>query len=479
MRAEETDGHLEVTATVYEGEELIDLEPGYDETAYGLAVDIGTTTIAVYLVDLKTGETEAISSQLNPQSNQGGDIMTRMRYARRNDDGREELKEAIRTGINESIEEVVGEAGIERDQIYESVFVGNTAMHHLFLGIEPSYVAGSPYVASREAPIAVKARELGIDINESGYLYWLPVSGGWVGPDKVSVLLVSGHYKESETTVCIDIGTNGEISVGNEDEMLVTSAPAGPALEGAEISHGVRAQAGAIERMTIDPVSLDPSWETIEDEPPNGLCGSGVIDALAELFAADIVDQRGKFRDEVLDHPRVRENEDDELEYVIAWADEAAIEDDIVLTQNDIRSVQMAKAAIQAGTRVLMEELEIENPDRVLLAGAFGNYIEKSSAMTIGMYPDMALDDVSSLGNAAGVGAKLALLDTDQREEAERIIDEVEYYEIAGTDIFQEKFMASMYLPHKDYDLYPNVQARIAERNEATETQTAQSGNDD
>ncbi len=478
MRAHEVEGHLEATATVYEGQELLDLQPGYDETAYGLAVDIGTTTVAVYLVDLKTGETEAISSILNPQSTQGGDIMSRMRYTRRNEDGREELKESIREGINECIDEVVREAGIEPDQIYEGVFVGNTAMHHLFLGIEPAYVAGSPYVAAREAPMKVKGRELDIDINDSGYIYWLPVSGGWVGPDKVSVLLVAGHYDEPETTVCIDIGTNGEISVGNEDEMLVTSAPAGPALEGAEITHGVRAQSGAIERLSIDPETLEPSWETIEGEPPNGLCGSGVIDALAELFATGIVDQRGKFVDD-LDHERYRPDPDGEDEFVVVWAEEAAIEHDIVLTQNDIRSVQMAKAAIQAGTRVLMEELDIETPDRVLLAGAFGNYIEKTSAMTIGLYPDTPLEAVSSLGNAAGVGAKLVLLDRSQRPETERIIDEVEYYEIAGTDIFQEKFMESMYLPHKDFELYPHVEARIEERRTERPGQAQEGSGDD
>jgi uncharacterized 2Fe-2S/4Fe-4S cluster protein (DUF4445 family) len=259
--------------------------------------------------------------------------------------------------------------------------------------------------------------------------------------------------------------------------MLVTSAPAGPALEGAEISHGVRAQAGAIERLTIDPATLEPTYETIEGDAPNGLCGSGVIDALAELFATGIVDQRGKFRDD-LEHPRLRENADGEDEFVLVWAEDAAIEDDIVVTQNDIRSVQMAKAAIQAGTRVLMEELDIEDPDRVLLAGAFGNYIEKTSAMTIGLYPDMALDEVVSLGNAAGVGAKLVLLDRNQRPETERIIDEVAYYEIAGTDIFQEKFMESMYLPHKDFDLYPHVEARVEDRR-ADATRAAQKGSDD
>ncbi|MFW6004309.1 MAG: ASKHA domain-containing protein [Halodesulfurarchaeum sp.] len=466
MREREVEDRLEATATVYDGTELIDVEPGLSETAYGLAIDVGTTTVATYLVNLKNGETEAISSRLNPQTKQGGDIMTRMRYTRRNETGREELKEEIRDGINETIEEVVSEAGIDRDHIYESVFVGNTAMHHLFLGIDPAYVAGSPYVAAREAPIKVKARELGIDINEAGYVYWLPVSGGWVGPDKVSVLLVAGHYKEPETTVCIDIGTNGEISVGNEDEMLVTSAPAGPALEGAELRYGVRAQAGAIETLRIDPETLEPEYETIEDEPPNGITGSGVIDALAQLFEVGIVDQRGKFRDEVLDHPRVRENDDGELEYVVAPEAEAALAEDIVLTQNDIRSIQMAKAAIQAGTRVLMSELDIENPDRVLMAGAFGNYIDKMSAMTIGMYPDIDTEDVISLGNAAGVGAKLALLDKERRAEAVRIVDEVEYFEIAGTDVFQENFMESMYLPHQDFDLYPHVKERVRKSRE-------------
>jgi uncharacterized 2Fe-2S/4Fe-4S cluster protein (DUF4445 family) len=479
MREEEVEDRLKATATVYDDEELIDIEPGLSETAYGLAIDLGTTTVAVYLVNLKNGTTEAISSQLNPQTKQGGDIMTRMRYTRRNDDGREELKNEIRKGINENIEEVVTEAGIDHENIYETVFVGNTAMHHLFLGIDPAYVAGSPYVAAREAPMKVKARELDIDINDSGYVYWLPVSGGWVGPDKVSVLLVAGHYKEPETTVCIDIGTNGEISVGNEDEMLVTSAPAGPALEGAELRYGVRAQAGAIEELWVDPETLDPTYETIDDEPANGLCGSGVIDALAQLFEVGVVDQRGKFRDEVMDHSRVRTNDDEELEYVVADAEEAALAEDIVLTQNDIRSVQMAKAAIQAGTRVLMGELDIKDPDRVLMAGAFGNYIDKVSAMTIGMYPDIDEDDVVSLGNAAGVGAKLALLDSERRAEAERIVDEVEYFEIAGTDVFQENFMESMYLPHEDFDLYPHVKERVKTSRELEAARLEEANSDD
>ncbi len=463
LRAGEADSGFAVTATVYGGDEVIDVSPGLDESVYGLAIDIGTTTVAVYLLDLRTGEQLAVSSKLNPQSRYGGDIMTRVRHTRRQDDGREELQTAILDGINECIAEVTREAGIDATDIYEAVFVGNTAMHHLFLGIEPSYVAGSPYVPANHAALQVKARELGIDINPAGYLTWLPISGGWVGPDKVSVLLVSGHYKADELTVCIDIGTNGEISVGNKDGMWVTSAPAGPALEGAEITHGIRAQDGAIEAVDIDRETFAPTVETIGGGAPNGVCGSGVIDALAEMFIVGLVDRRGQFRDAVGDHDRIRENEHEVLEYVLVSAADADLGTDIVITQNDIREIQMAKAAIQAGTLVLLDELDVETVERVVLAGGFGNYIDPEAAMTIGLYPDVDLELVDFLGNAAGIGSQLALLDTDNRAEAERILDEVDYYEIAGTDVFRDHFLDAMYLPHKDFDRYPHVKERIEE----------------
>jgi uncharacterized 2Fe-2S/4Fe-4S cluster protein (DUF4445 family) len=463
MREKETDGTLSVTATVYDDGEIIDVEPGWAGEMYGLAVDVGTTTVAVYLVDLRTGETAAVSSQLNPQSRFGGDIMTRVRYTRRNEGGREELRESIVDGINDCIDEVTTETGIAAEHIYESVFVGNTAMHHLFLGIEPSYVAGSPYVPANHAPTAVKARGLGVDINAGGYLYWLPISGGWVGPDKVSVLLVSEHYKEEAMTVCIDIGTNGEISVGTEEKMRTTSAPAGPALEGAEITHGVRAQDGAIERVDIDAETLLPTYEVIGDGAPNGICGSAVIDALAAMFTVGLVDRRGQFRDAVMDHERVRTNDQGVVEYVLVPDGESGIDGDVVITQNDIREIQMAKAAIQAGTLVLMEELGIDTVDRVVLAGGFGNYIDPESAMTVGLYPDVPIETVESLGNAAGIGAQLALLNRGAREEAKNVVDAVEYFEIAGTDVFRDNFMESMYLPHQDYDRYPRVQERVGQ----------------
>jgi len=461
LRSDETDQGLEVTATVYDESEIIDLAPGWDESRYGLAVDVGTTTLAAYLLDLTTAETEAVSSRLNPQSQYGADIMTRVRYTRRNDAGRADLQKAIVDGVNECIDEVTREAQVDAGDVYECVFVGNTAMHHLFLGYEPSYVAGSPYVPANHEPVTVKAREIGVNINPSGYLYWLPISGGWVGPDKVAVLLVSGHYEEEAMTVCIDIGTNGEISVGNQSKMWTTSAPAGPALEGGEITHGVRAQAGAIEAVSIDGETLELTCETIDDGTPNGICGSGVIDLLAEMFRVGLLDQRGQFRDAVKDHPRIRTNEDEVVEFVLVWDEDSAIDGDIVLTQNDIRELQMAKAAIQAGTRVLMDELDVEDVDRVVLAGGFGNYIDPESAMTLGLYPDVEFEKVESLGNAAGIGAQLALLNRATREEAKRIVDVVEYYEIAGTDVFRDEFLESMYVPHQQIDLYPRVKERI------------------
>lgn len=460
LRAHELDDGLAVTATVYDEREVIDLTPGLHEEAYGLAVDIGTTTVAVYLVDLRTGDVEAVASRLNPQSEYGGDIMTRVRHTRRNDDGREELQDAIVAGVNDCIEEVTSEAGVEPAHVYEGVFVGNTAMHHCFLGIEPSSVAGSPYVAANHAPVTVKARDVGVDINPSGYLYWLPISGGWVGPDKVAVLLVAGHYREDPMTVCIDIGTNGEISVGNREKLWTTSAPAGPALEGAEITHGVRAQTGAIEHVSIDTETREPAWETIGDDPPTGICGSGVIDLVAGMFESGLIDHRGQVRDAVHPHDRIR-RADGVVEYVVVWDDQSGIDGDIVLTQNDIREIQMAKAAIQAGTLVLMDELGIDEVDRVVLAGGFGNYIDPESARTIGLYPDTPFEKVESLGNAAGVGAQLALLDRDARAEARHIVDIAEYYEIAGTDEFRDSFLESMYLPHQHLDRYPRVRDRI------------------
>lgn len=471
IRAESHDGELHVTAIVYDEREVIDLRPGVTSQRYGLAVDIGTTTLAVYLLNLETGEIEGISSMLNPQRDHGEDIMTRMRFVRRHDRGRERLQAAIIDGINESIDELVGEADIDPSRIYEVSFVGNTAMHHLFLGIDPDRVAGSPYIPANHAPITVKARDLDIDINDAGYLYWLPISGGWVGPDKLAVLLVSDHHNTDETVVCIDIGTNGEVSVSTGDRLLATSAPAGPALEGGELTDGIRARPGAIDHISFDTETLEPAIETIDDEPPLGICGSGVIDAIAGMFKVGLIDRRGQFTEAAESTRRVRSRDDGSLEYVLVERSNAGVERDIVLTQGDIRDVQMAKAAIQAATRVLLDEVDCEEIDRLVVAGGFGNYIDPAAARTLGLYPDVPTESIMSLGNGAGIGAQLALLDRSARESAVELIEAIDYFEIAGTDVFRNNFLQAMYLPHQDLSFYPLVQGEVEADRELIEVE--------
>lgn len=456
-----TTSGLEVTATVFAEDEVIAVHGGYESQAYGLAIDVGTTTLATYLVNLVTGEVEAVDARLNPQRAHGEDLMSRMRHCRQAEGGRHELRSAVLSGLNDSIETVCTEAGVASTTIYEAVCVGNTAMHHLFLGIDPGPVAGAPYVPAAHASIQTKARDADLDIHPGGYVTWLPVSGGWVGPDAVAVLLASGQADAESMTVSIDIGTNGEIAVGNHDRLVTASAPAGPALEGAELSDGMRARPGAIEAVSIDAESLEPTVETIDDTAPAGICGSGVIDALAECLLVGIVDRRGTIREAVCDHPRVRRTEADVLEYVLAWADESAVDGDVTLTQQDIRDVQMAKAAIQAGTLVLLEEIEVETIDRVVVAGGFGNYIDPDAARIVGLYPDVPGDRVTSLGNAAGAGAQMALLNEDARADARRIVETVEYVEIAGTDRFESHFLESMYLPHQRLDTHPRIKNRL------------------
>lgn len=473
LRAADDGGQIEVTATVYAGREVLDVTPGSGRACYGLAIDVGTTTLAVYLVDLVTGEEAAVSAGLNPQSAYGEDLMSRMRHCRRVDDGREQLQQAVIDGINEHIEAVLTDAAVERDRVYEAVLVGNTAMHHLLLGYDPTHVAGSPYVPARHASVTVPAETLGIEINPAGYLHWLPVSGGWVGPDKVAVLLASGHIGGDETTVCIDIGTNGEISVATPDRVLTTSAPAGPALEGGELTCGVRARTGAIDAVSVDPDTFEPTIGTIDDAPPVGVCGSGVIDAIAACFIAGVVDRRGTITDDAAASDWVHTIEDGELAYVLADGQTSQTGEPVLLTQNDIRDVQMAKAAIQAGTNVLLEELGQPAVDRVVVAGGFGNHIAVQSAIDIGLYPDVPPSAVTTLGNGAGTGAKWALVDTAARDEADDIIEATTYHEIAGTDVFETHFLEAMYLPHQRFETCPRVKDRIESRRSTIEVEQA------
>ncbi|KXA89378.1 ferredoxin [candidate division MSBL1 archaeon SCGC-AAA259M10] len=458
----ETKENWDVTVTLWDEKEIISVDPGMNENMFGLAVDVGTTTLAGYLMDLRTGETRAVSSSLNPQLEFGEDLMTRISYVIEKEDGRRKMQKKVIDEVNEIIDDLREEAGIDRDEIYETVLVGNTAMHHFFLGIDPAYLPRSPFIPARQASIKSKARELGVNINPSGSVYWLPVNGGWIGADNVAVMLATRIYDSPENSLVIDIGTNGEVAFGNEEKAYATSAAAGPALEGAQIKYGMRAQKGSIEKIKIDPESLEPTYRTIGDEPPVGICGSGIIDATAEMLKSGIIEKNGRFNeDKRKKNNRVRKSEDDLLEYVIAWSNECSIDTDITMTQRDIREIQKAKGAIQAAARVLMQKWGTEKIDQVLLAGAFGNYIDKESAMIIGLYPECDLEKVKSIGNAAGTGAKLSIMSKEKKKEAEKIPELVEFFEIAGTEEFRKNYMETMYLPHKNPELYPWVEKLI------------------
>jgi uncharacterized 2Fe-2S/4Fe-4S cluster protein (DUF4445 family) len=461
LREGEADGKFRLTATVYGGSEILGIDSGRSGHAYGLAIDVGTTTLAIYLLDLQTGEQLAVDSKINPQSTHGGDIISRVQYTRQEADGKAELQGEIVGAINESIATVAATAGIDAADIYEAVFVGNTAMHHLFLGIDAWPVAATPYVPGAQSSLRTTARELDLAMNPSASVSWLPIIGGWVGPDFVADLLAAGVLDREETVLAIDIGTNGEIAVSGPEQTYVASAPAGPALEGAEITHGVRAKPGAIETVSLDPGTWEPELGIIEDEPPMGICGSGIIDVVAQLFLVGAINRRGRLVDPEAGHGRIRETGAGDRAFVLVAAEEADIDDDIVVSQSDIRDIQNAKAAIQTGTHVLLEEAGVESVDRLVMAGGFGNFIDPESAKLLGLYPEVGVDDVEFLGNAAGYGAMYALLNEDARAEAEHIVSAVEYVELAAWDGFHDLFMSAMYLPHREFDRYPWVKDRV------------------
>ena len=443
-----------VTVTIWNDREIIDVEPGYRaENVYGLAVDIGTTTVVGYLTDLRTGKVVAVDSMMNPQVAYGEDVMSRITYAMQNPDGLEVLNKKIVDGINQILENVCKEAGIKPEEVSEVTIVGNTAMHHIFLKIYPEYLAMAPYVPAIHHSHDVKARDVGLKIARGGNVHVLPIEAGWVGADNVAVLIATEPYKRDEMCLVIDIGTNGEIVLGNRERLLSCSAAAGPALEGAHIKYGMRAATGAIERIRIDPETFEPEYKTIGNAPPRGICGSGIIDAAAELYRVGIVKKNGRFNLD-LDTPRVRVV-DGEPEYVIAWANETAIGHDIVITQKDIREIQLAKGAMCAGAHILMKEMGVDSVDRVIVAGAFGNYIDKVSALIIGLVPDVPLDRIESVGNAAGVGARLALISREKRREANEIARKVEHVKLAVHPSFEKEFSMAMYFPHMDRKRYP------------------------
>jgi uncharacterized 2Fe-2S/4Fe-4S cluster protein (DUF4445 family) len=432
---------------------LMDIGPSAHEI-YGVAVDIGTTTLVAYLVNLRSGETMGTYSMLNPQIPYGEDVMSRITYCIETRGGVRNLNQVIVDGINGTIKELCEKASIGSEKIYEICAVGNTPMHHLFLALDPKNLALAPYTPVLRRSLDVKAKKIGLKVNPNANLHLLPIIAGFVGADHVAVLLATEVYKSDITTLVIDIGTNSEIYLGNKDRCLCCSCAAGPAFEGAHIKCGMRATEGAIERFEIGKSTLIPRFKTIGGIKPKGICGSGMIDAVAEMLKTGIINHKGIINE--IGNQRIRKGRNGN-EYVVAWGAESSTGKDIVVTQDDIGEVQLAKAATYAGASILMGELGINSSDldEVLLAGAFGSYIEPMNAMTIGLLPEVDLRKVKSIGNAAGIGAKKSLISKKLREEEGKITSKIEYVELAAHQKFEEEFLYALDIPHADLSLFP------------------------
>ncbi|MCX8117734.1 MAG: ASKHA domain-containing protein [Desulfobacterota bacterium] len=460
------EGDWKVTALVWMDRELLDVKPGSFSDCYGLAIDIGTTTVVGYLCHLGTGEVVATKSIMNPQVQYGEDVISRIHYATTHAEGTNQLHRVLIEGLNQLIEASTEEARLSTEEIFEVTVVGNTLMHHLFLGLDPRYLGVSPFAPALNRSLDLKARELGLRVHPSANVHLLPVKAGFVGADNIAVLIAERPFEREELTLIIDVGTNGELVLGNRERLLSTSCATGPALEGAHIKFGMRAALGAIERVRIEPGSLEVDYKVIGEETwktertrAKGLCGSGIVDAVAELFRCGVIEESGQFK-RTLSSSRLKFTAEGP-EFVIAWKEETSHGREVTITQQDVRNVQLAKAALYAGAKVMMKKLGVEAPERVVLAGAFGSYIDPEKAMILGMIPDCDLKRVFSVGNAAGEGARIALLNRERRREAGEIARRVEYLELTLEPDFQKEFIEAMPLPHLR-DPFPHVRGLIS-----------------
>jgi uncharacterized 2Fe-2S/4Fe-4S cluster protein (DUF4445 family) len=446
-----------VTVSVWQDKEVIEVQAGYVEDSYGAAVDIGSTTVALYLCNLRTGEILAAESEMNPQIVYGEDVMSRIQYAIENKDGLEKLHKAIIGTLNKLLKQAAKAAHIKTEEILEMVLVGNSTMHHFLLNLHPKDLGLAPFVPAIHKSVDVKARELGLQINYSGNIHVLPTIASFVGADTSAMILAEEPHKQDENWLLIDVGTNAELVLGNRKRLVCTSTPTGPALEGAHVEYGMRAAPGAMERVHIDERTLEPKYKVIGVDGWNtdhaeykghvkGICGSAIIDSVAELFRAGIVDSRGKFK-KGLNSNRVREGEKG-WEYIIAWSDETSIGRDIPITQQDVRQIQLAKAALFTAARTLLKRSGLQSPDKIILAGGFGSFIDKEKAMLIGLIPDCPLENVYAIGNAAGDGARIALLNVEKRKEIESVTRRVERFELPTDPEFQNQFMLATSFPH-------------------------------
>ncbi|HEX7061302.1 MAG TPA: ASKHA domain-containing protein [Woeseiaceae bacterium] len=451
-------GDWKVTAVLREGREIVALWPGFHDRLYGVAVDVGSTTIAAHLCELTGGEVLASAGCMNPQIRFGEDLMSRVSYVMMNPGGDIELTSVVRHALDALVREVAEQSEIATDRIVEITLVGNPIMMHLVLGLSPVELGTAPFALASDAAFTVPARELGLSIAPGGYVYALPCIAGHVGADTAGVMLAEAPYERDEVSLVVDVGTNAEILLGNRERLLAASSPTGPAFEGAQISAGQRAAPGAIERVRIDRETLEPRYRVIgcelwSDDPEfaaqqpaggvTGICGSGIIEVVAELFLAGVVKADGTIDGALAARSRRIRGDGRTFMYVLEGG-----EPFIAIQQNDVRAIQLAKAALYAGTRLLMEKLGVDRVDRIRLAGAFGAHIDVKYAMVLGMIPDCRLENVSSAGNAAGTGARIALLNRQARAAIERETRRVEKIETAVENRFQHHFVSAMAIPH-------------------------------
>lgn len=459
-------GEWKVTVSVWQNAEIIRLEPGRVKTNIGLAVDIGTTTVAGYLTDLATGKVLATESMMNPQVRYGEDVMSRITYCMLNEEtGLKELQTAIIEGLNTIAKNAAEKVELSPQDICEMTIVGNTAMHHILLGVNPEYMGVAPFTPALHKSLDMKAERLGIHILPSANIHILPIEAGFVGADNVGCLIADSPHKRKKITLLIDIGTNGELVLGNSEKLISCSCATGPALEGAQIDFGMRAAPGAIEKIRIDKKTHEVTFKVIgnnswSDGKTNmqakGICGSAIIDAIAEMFKTGIIKKNGQINAELKTN-RLRLKEKGLSEFVIAWKHETSIDEDIVVNQKDVRAIQLAKGALYSGCLIMMRKLGIKRFDRLAIAGAFGSHIDKLQAMAIGMFPDCDIKKVEYIGNAAGDGARIALLNVDKRHEANDIALRVKYVELALEEDFNDRFGEAMHFPHM-FDTFPHIE---------------------
>ncbi len=475
-------GKYGVTVAVHEGHQVIGVWPGLHETAYGVAIDVGSTTIAGHLANLADGAVLASNGVMNPQIRFGEDLMSRVSYAMMHPEGAGEMTAAVRKALDGLIASLAMRAGIKRAEILELAIVGNPIMHHLLLGIDPTPLGGAPFALATDRAVRTTAAELGLRAHPGARVYVLPCIAGHVGADTAGVILAEQPHKAERLTLVVDVGTNAEIVLGDRRRLLAASSPTGPAFEGAQISGGQRAAPGAIERVRIDRETLEPRFRVIgidawSDEPAfagagiTGICGSGIIEVVAELFLAGVVTADGVIDGSLAARTARIVPDGRTFSYVLhdpaesggpaEGATDRPVGPRIAITQNDVRAIQLAKAALYAGVRLLMDQLGVDAVDEIRLAGAFGSQIDPTQAMVLGLIPDCDLARVRSAGNAAGTGALIALLSGAARTEIEGVVRRVEKIETAVEPRFQEHFVEAMAFPHKTA-AFPNLARVVA-----------------